>query len=338
MNSLVTGATGFVGDNLVKKLVARGDSVRCLVRKSSNIISLKQLDVELAEGDVRDFDSVMRALSGMDHVYHCAAAVGIGTFPRSEYYAINGDGTRNVVKACEQAGVEALVYVSTQSVTFDFTERINASEDNPSYPSRYKDPYSESKALGEKEVIDAGRSGRLRTSAIRPTFIWGPGDRLMLPAIAKMAKQNQLFLINRGRSEISPSHVDNVCDAIMLAALKEDVSGEVFLIADDENTTIGEFTRRMVEAAGLPAPTKSIPYGLAFALAAVVEKFHELPFIKKPPSMSRYGVAIMGLNLTFSCEKAKQKLGYRPTVSIDEGMRGLSDWIKEIGGIGKLIG
>ena len=337
MNSLVTGATGFVGDNLVRKLVARGDKVRCLVRKSSNVVSLKQLGVELAQGDVKNYDSVLEAMNGIDHVYHCAAAVGIGTFPRKEYYAINVDGTRNVVKACKQAGVEALVYVSTQSVTFDFTERINAGEDNPSYPSRYKDPYSESKALGEKEVIEAGRSGRLRTIAIRPTFIWGPGDRLMLPVIAKMAKQNQLFLINGGRSEISPSHVDNVCDAIMLAAQKESVSGEAFLVTDNSNITVGEFTRRMVEAAGLPAPTKSIPYGLAFALAAVVEKLHELPFIKKPPSMSRYGVAIMGLNLTFNCEKAKQILGYRPTVSIDEGMRGLSDWVKEIGGIDKLV-
>ncbi len=338
MNSLVTGATGFVGTNLVKKLVARGDAVRGLVRKSSNSASLKKMGVGLAEGDVRDSDAVMKAVHGMDHVYHCAAAVGIGTFPRSEYYAINGDGTRNVVKACEKAGVEALVYVSSQSATFDFTERVNASEDDPSYPSRYKDPYSESKALGEKEVLETGRSGRLRACAIRPTFIWGPGDKLMLPAIAKMAKQNQLFLINRGRSEISPSHVDNVTDAIMLAALKEDVSGESFLVADDRNLTVGEFTRKMVEAAGLPAPTKSIPYGLAFALAAVVEKYHELPFIKKPPSMTRYGVAIMGLNFTFSCEKARQMLGYRPTVSIDEGMRGLSDWIKQIGGIEKIVG
>ena len=77
MNSLVTGATGFVGDNLVKKLVARGNTVRCLVRKSSNVVSLKQLGVELAQGDVKNYDSVLEAMNGIDHVYHCAAAVGI---------------------------------------------------------------------------------------------------------------------------------------------------------------------------------------------------------------------------------------------------------------------
>lgn len=337
MNSLVTGATGFVGATLVKKLVDRGDNVRCLVRKSSNVAPLKPLGIDLAEGDVKGFESVLKAALGMDCVYHCAAVVGMGTAPRSEYYNVNADGTGNVVKACERAGVQTLVYVSTQSVTFDFRDRVNATEDNPSYPRRYKDPYSESKAWGEKMVLEAGRHGRLRACAIRPTFVWGPGDRLMLPAIAKMAMRNQLFLISGGHSVISPSHVENVCDSIMLAATKEEASGEAFLVTDDENVTIGEFTSKMVEAAGLPKPTKSIPYGLAFALAAVVEKFHELPFIRKPPSMSRYGVAIMGLNLTFNCEKAKRVLGYRPAVSLDEGMRRLSDWLKAVGGIEKLL-
>jgi len=336
VKALVTGATGFVGGTLLKKLTARGDKVRGLVRKTSRVASLKEMGVELAEGDITNYDSVLEAARGMDHVFHCAAQMGIGTAPRSRYYAVNAGGAKNVVRACEQAGVGTLVYTSTQAVTFNFTAKHNADEEEP-LPSRYKDIYSESKALGEREVLEAGRDGRLRACAIRPTFIWGPGDRLMLPAIAKMARQNQLFLIGGGRSEISPSHIENVCDAIMLAAEKENVSGEAFLVADDRNITIGEFIKRMVEAAGLPAPTKSIPYPLAFALAAIVEKVHELPFIKTPPSMSRHGVAIMGLDLTFSCEKAKRMLGYQPMVSIDEGMRGLSEWISEIGGIDNLV-
>jgi len=338
MKSLVTGATGFVGGNLVKRLLAKGDKVRCFVRKSSDTSFLKHSDGEIAEGDVKNYESVLEAARGIERVYHCAAAMGIGTMPRNEYFAVNADGTRNVVQACEKTGVETLVYASTQSVTFDLTERMNATEDSPSYPSRYKDPYSASKALGEREVLQAARDGRLWACAIRPTFVWGPGDRLMLPAIAKMARHNQLFLIGGGRSQISPSHVENVCEIMMLAAEKEGVSGETFLVTDNENIAVGEFTRRMVEAVGLPKPTKSIPYGLASALAGVVEKIHKLPFIKKPPPMSRYGVAIMGMNLTFSCEKAARMLGYRPIISLDEGMRGLSDWIMEVGGIEKLIG
>jgi nucleoside-diphosphate-sugar epimerase len=273
----------------------------------------------------------------MDQVYHCAAAVGVGVVSRDEYYRVNVEGTGNVVAACEQAGVPALVHVSTQSVTFDFTERRNATEDNPGYPSRFKDPYSESKALGEMKVLAAGQEERLRTCAIRPTFIWGPHDNLMLPAVARMAKQNQLFLINGGQSEISPCHVENVCDIMMLAADKEQASGEAYLVTDDQDLTVGEFLARMTEAAGLPTPSKSIHYSIAFTLGAIVEKIHELPFVKKPPSMSRYGVAIMGRDLTFSCEKAKRDLGYRPATTIDQGMEGLSEWIKEIGGVDRLI-
>ncbi len=337
MKSLVTGATGFVGKNLVKKLKARGDEVRCLVRGESNTSLLTQWSAELAQGDIKDRGSVLEAAKGMDQVYHCAASVGVGVVPRDEYYRVNVDGTRNVVSACEKAGVPTLVYVSTQSVTFDFTERTNATEENPSYPSRYKDPYSESKALGEKEVLAAGRKGSLRTCAIRPTFVWGPFDNLMLPAVAKMARQNQLFLINGGRSEISPCHVENVCDIMMLAAGNEQLSGEAYLVTDDEDLTVGEFLTGMTKAAGLPKPSKSIHYSIAFTLGAIVEKLHELPFMKKPPSMSRYGVAIMGRNLTFSCEKAKKELGYRPATTIEKGMAGLSEWIREIGGIDKLI-
>jgi nucleoside-diphosphate-sugar epimerase len=332
VKALVTGATGFVGSTLLKKLIARGDTVRGLVRKTSRVDALKQMGVELAEGDITSYDSVLEAVRGMDHVFHCAAQMGIGTAPRSRYFDVNAGGARNVVKACEQAGIGTLVYTSTQAVTFNFTAKHNADEKEP-FPLRYRDVYSETKALGEREVLDAGRDGRLRACAIRPTFIWGPGDRLMLPTIAKMARQNQLFLIGGGRSEISPSHVENVCNAIMRAADKDDVSGEAFLVTDGRNITIGEFLKQMVAAAGLPPPKKSIPYPLAFALAAVVEKIHEFPFIKTPPSMSRHGVAIMGLDLTFSCEKARRMLGYRPAVSIDEGMERLAKWIDEIGGI-----
>lgn len=337
MDSLVTGATGFLGGALVKRLLGRGETVRCLVRRGSDVSLLKEGSVELVEGDVRDYDSTLTALRGVDRVYHCAAAVGIGTVPRSEYFAVNRDGTRNVVRACQEAGVGALVHASTQSVTFDFRERIHAGEDRPSYPSRYKDPYSESKALGEREVLEAGRDGGVRAVAIRPTFIWGPGDTLMLPTMAKMARRNQLFLIGGGRSRISPSHVVNVCDSMILAAEREGISGEAFLVTDDEDIAVGEFTQRMIEAVGLPKPTRSIPYRVAFAAAALMEKLHELPWIHKPPSMSRYGVAIMGLNLTFSCEKAKQMLGYRPTVSIEEGMRGLADWVEESGGVERFM-
>jgi len=294
------------------------------------------MGVELAEGNVKNYESVLEAVRGMDHVYHCAAVVGMGIAPRSEYYAVNAEGTKNVVRACEAAGVKRLVHISTQSVTFDFTEKRNADENEP-FPLRYKDPYSESKAWGEKAVTEAGKTGNLQTVAIRPTLVWGPGDKLVLPVMAKLASRNQLFLINKGQVEMSTSHVENVCECMLLAAQRENVSGEAFLVTDDERITAREFAEKMADAAGFEKPKKSIPYGLAFAYGTLVEKFHALPWVNTPPVMSRYAVALSGLDLSFNCEKARRMLGYRPVVSISEGMRRLAHWLEEIGGIESLL-
>ncbi len=332
MNTLVTGGTGFVGTHLVRKLTERGDKVRCLVRKTSDVASLKRMGVELAEGDITMYESLLDAARGAEVIYHAAALVEVGGASRSEFYLVNVEGTRNVLKACETAGVGRLVHVSTQSVTFDFTDKYDSTEDAP-FPSRYKDNYSETKALAEREVMGAAKQGRVSACAVRPTWVWGPGDMTILPIIAKLARRKQLFLINGGRAETSTSYVENVCDCLILAAQRENVSGEAFLVTDDERITAREFIEKMADAAGFARPKLSIPYGLAYASAAVAETLHAISGSRKPPLMTRYGIALTGRNLTFSCEKAKRALGYRPEVNIDEGMRRLSAWVSEIGGI-----
>ncbi len=336
MNVLVTGATGFVGTHLVRKLAAQGDKVRCLVRKSSNVGALKKMDVEFAQGDITHYESLLEAARGQDIIYHCAALVSIGP-TRSEFYLANVEGTRNVLKACEKAGVKKLAHVSTQSVTFDFTDKYNADETTP-FPYTYKDFYSETKALAEREVLDAARNRRVRACAVRPTWVWGPGDLTILPTIVKLARRKQLFLINGGRAGTSTSYIENVCDCLILAAQNEKVSGETFFVTDDERITARDFIEKMADAVGFARPKISIPYGLAYASAAIAERLHELSGSKKQPLMTRYAIALSGRNLTFSCEKAKRMLGYRPAVSINEGMKRLSAWVKEIGGVEKLVG
>lgn len=332
MNVLVTGATGFLGKNLVKKLKERGDSVRCLVRKTSDVAPLEKMGVELAEGDITMYESVLDAARGMDTVYHAAALVEVGTAPKSEFYLLNVEGTRNMLKACHMAGIGKLVHVSTQSVTFDFTDRHYATEETP-FPLKYKDHYSETKALAEKEVIDAAKKGRVNACAVRPTWVWGPGDTTILPVLAKLARRKQLFLINGGRAEMSTSYVENVCDCLILAAEHDEFCGEAFLVTDDERITAREFIQKLAVAAGFQRPKLSIPYGIAYASAAVAEKLHSLSGSKKPPLMTRYAIALSGRTVTYSCEKAKDKLGYRPAIDIDEGMQRLANWVKEIGGI-----
>jgi nucleoside-diphosphate-sugar epimerase len=335
VKTLVTGGTGFLGTHLVRKLTARGDTVRCLVRKTSNVAALKRMGVQLVEGDITMYESLLDAAREIDVVYHCAAKVGMGG-TRSEFYLVNVEGTRNVVKACDVARVGRLVHVSTQSVTFDFTDKYDADETTP-FPSRYGDFYSETKALAEKEVIDAAKKGRVRGCAVRPTWIWGPGDLTILPIMAKLARRGMMVLVNGGRAETATSYVENVCDCLILAAEHKEISGEAFFVTDDERITSREFVGKLADAVGFKKPKVSLPYGLAYTSAAIAEKIHKLSGSKKEPLMTRYAIALSGKNLTFSCEKAKKMLEYKAAVSIDEGMRRLSAWVKEIGGMEKLI-
>jgi len=135
VKALVTSGTGFVGTHLVRKLKARGDTVRCLVLKDDNVATLEKIGVELAEGDITIYESLADVARGVNVVYHCAAKVGAAGI-RSEFYLANVEGTRNVIKACEAAGVARLAHVSTQSVTFDFTDKFNADESTP-FPTRH---------------------------------------------------------------------------------------------------------------------------------------------------------------------------------------------------------
>ncbi|GAB4342619.1 MAG: SDR family NAD(P)-dependent oxidoreductase [Candidatus Abyssubacteria bacterium] len=334
MKVLVTGGTGFVGRHLVRKLVERGEEVRCLVRRGSAGSAVERMGAEVATGDITHYESVLDAARGIDVVYHCAAKVGVGGV-RSEFYLVNVEGTNYVLKACEHAGVGRLVHVSTQSVTFDHTSKHHADESTP-YPSRFRDLYSETKALGEREVLSAAKAGRVRAVAIRPTWVWGPGDTTILPSIAKAARLRMLMLLDGGRAKVSTSYVENVCDCLILGAMSE-VSGEAFFVTDDEDIATREFLEKMAGAVGFPPPRMSAPYGLVYALAGVAERIQALLSPNNEPLMSRYGIALLGRNLTFSCEKAKRMLGYRAGVSIDEGMQRLKKWVEELGGVAKLI-
>jgi nucleoside-diphosphate-sugar epimerase len=292
------------------------------------------MGAELATGDITHYESLLDAARGMDVVYHCAAKVGVGG-SRSEFHLVNVEGTSYVLKACEHTGVGRLAYVSTQSVTFDHTSKHNADESTP-YPSRYRDYYSETKALAEREVLAAAKAGRVRAVAVRPTWVWGPGDTTILPSIAKAARLRMLALLNGGRARVSTSYVENVCDCLILGATS-DLSAEAFFVTDDEDIATREFLEKMAGAVGFPPPRVSAPYGLVYAVAGVAEKVQAFLSPNSEPLMSRYGIALLGRNLTFSCEKAKRMLGYKAGVSIDEGMRRLKKWIEEIGGVGRLI-
>jgi len=333
---MLTGGTGFIGGYLVGKLVARGDYVKCLVRKTSNVERLKSLGVELHYGDLLDFDSLLEATRGVDIVYHCAALVtdwGI----RKEFYRVNVEGTRNVLKACEENSVQRVIHVSSNDVIWRFDNHIEIDEGYP-YPKKYKHPYSETKAESEKLALKYNYEGRVEAVIIRPCIVWGPGDKVILPRIVQLAIKGGLVLIGNGSNLISLSYIENLTDAMILASEKREARGRVYFINDGIKITFADYISRLLTSLGIElSPLRSIPYFLAYGLASVMEVWAMLLKSKTPPVLTRYAVALMGRNLNYSIEKARRELNYHPRINLDEGLRQLKHWVDSIGGISALM-
>ncbi len=323
MSVLVTGGTGFVGGRLVERLVSRGDKVRALVRPTSDTRRLKGLGVELSEGDITDRASVAQAARGTEIVYHVAAlASDWGTY--EQFFQCNVGGTQNVIDACLEERVQRLVHVSTQSVIFAFDDHLGTDESLP-IPARHRDYYSATKAEAEKRVL-AAHGASLFTTALRPHMIWGPQDTTILPRIEGLARKGQLLLVGGGLGQVSLSYIDNVVDGLLLCAERDAAGGEAFFAVDREPVEIRRFITCLCEAVGVPPPSGSLPYGVAFSVATLLEWAWRLLGKKSPPPISRYGVAVMGRNTVFRWEKAHRLLGYTPAVDFEEGMRRIKEW------------
>jgi nucleoside-diphosphate-sugar epimerase len=336
MKSMLTGGTGFVGGNLAGKLAASGDYVKCLVRKTSNVEKLKNLGVEIYYGDLSDFNSLLEATRGVDLVYHCAALVTDWGM-RKEFHRVNVEGTRNVLKACEENGVQRVIHVSSSDAIWRFDNHIEINENYP-YPKKHKHPYNETKAESEKLTLRYDREGKLETVIIRPAMVWGPGDKVILPRIVQLAINRNLVLIGNGSNLISLSYIENLTDAMILAGEKKEARGKVYFINDDIKITFADYISRLLSTLGIEwSPVRSIPYFLAYGLASVMEMWAMLLRSRTPPLLTRYSVAAMSRNFNYSTEKAKRELNYQPKINLNEGLQQLKDWFDSIGGISGLM-
>ena len=185
---MITGAAGFTGSHLVKALLERGHHVRALVRNTP--LDLEHPNLECFSGDIQNAAQMSGACRGVDTVFHTAASIATlgGSAVTAQYrdqaYAINVDGTRNIIKACQEQGVKKLVHTSSVDVCFNGEEDLHMDEHTP-YADRFTCLYSETKIEAERLVLAANDSSGLLTCALRPCGIWGPGGSLMLDKLVE---------------------------------------------------------------------------------------------------------------------------------------------------------
>jgi len=325
MKALVTGANGFLGSYLVRELVASGYEVTSMTRRRDDA-AIGQ-SVRNVNGDVRDVESVEEACRGQDVVFHVAAISGIWG-PWKLYHSTNTVGTRNVVEACLNQGVERLVYTSSPSVTFNGQHQINQNESAP-YAREWMAHYPHSKALAEQCVLDSNDDKQLMTCALRPHLIWGPGDRHLIPRLIERARRGQLRRVGDGKNQVDSIYVENAALAHVLAAESlrpgSPVCGSAYFLSQDEPVNLWGWINEILELGRVPKVSKSISYPMARRLGYLLESWHSIRSLPGEPRMTRFLAAQLAKSHYFDITRAKQDFGYVPRVSFSEGMRRLGE-------------
>lgn len=333
---LVTGGGGFIGLALVQELCQQGKAVRVLGRH--RYPAVEAVGAVSLQGDIRNKGDVQQAATGCDTVFHVAAKAGIwGSF--QEYYAVNVLGTLNVLAACKELGIKNLVYTSTPSVVFDGYDLEGADESLP-YSSKPLCAYVATKILAEQHVLQ-NNSDELRTAAIRPHLVWGPGDTNLIPRLMDRGREQSLRIIGDGKNQVDIAYIDNVVHAHILAA--ENLSGlagtgtaagHAFFIGQQEPVQLWPWINELFTEMKVPLVTSQMSLGTAKAVGWLLEKGHGF-FLgmgsKKEPKMTRFLAEQLAMSHWFSKKKAETLLGYQEKVSTETGMKRLFDWLRQEG-------
>lgn len=327
MRCLVTGGGGFLGRYVVEQLVARGDEVRSLSRMRYRC--LDQLGVHHIQGDIRNIDAVRSACEGVETVFHSAAVAGIWG-PWQKYYSINTEGSRNVLVACQVTGVGRLVYSSSPSVTFDGTDQRGIDESAASYPKQWLCHYPHTKAIAEREILEANRES-LRTCALRPHLIWGPRDEHLIPRLLDRARQGKLRIVGDGTNLVDMIYVENAATAHLQAAdamadPKSVVGGRAYFLSQGEPVNCWQWINEIVQLAGLDPVSKRIPFKVAWHLGHAMETAYSLLRKSEEPRMTRFLAAQLATSHYFDISAARRDFGFTPRISTSEGMQRLANW------------
>jgi nucleoside-diphosphate-sugar epimerase len=342
---VVTGGRGFLAKCVVQKLLEEGRFVVRIVDLAPNIsLTTEEFTGELGHGletgrvqyaqcDIRDKKQVVEVMRGVAVVFHMAAPdTSNNSFKL--HFDVSVTGTRNVIEACLACGVKKLIYTSSPSIVFDGVHPVINVDESAPICDKFNDYYSDAKAHGEALVLSSNGKNGLLTCAIRPSGIFGPGDKLTVPAFAKSARAGKLkFILGDGKNMFDWTYVENVAHAHVCAEralvpgefVGENVaSGKAFFITNQEPIPFWEFLTKIITGLGYPKPKANIPAPLVLTIAEAYDSLAKAlaPLGVKPAvNFNPVRLRLVTVTRTFNCDRAKTLLGYKPIVSLEEGIR-----------------
>jgi len=326
MKALVTGATGFIGSRVLRKLVEKGEKVRALVRRGSNLENIEGLPIEIVFGDLRDYPSLLNALDGCDFLFHVAADYRLWVPDPENMYRTNVDGTVNIMKAALEKGIKRIVYTSSVATLGLNPDGSPSDEDTLSTLSDMIGHYKRSKFIAEEKVREMVKKYGLPAVIVNPSTPIGPGDIKPTPTgriIIEAASGRMPAYVDTGLNIV---HVDDVAEGHILAFERGRI-GERYILGG-ENLTLRELLDKISKFTGRPSPRIKISPNLILPLAYIVEALARIT--KREPFMTVDGVKMSKKRMFFSIEKARRELGYMPR-PVDEAIKDSIDWFKKKG-------
>ncbi len=320
---LVTGGKGFLGSHIVSQLLAQGDTVRVFARPSATRLQeQKASEDNIFWGDIRDFEAVAKAVEGVDNVIHVVSNFRKGGSDEKEAYAVNVEGTNNVLEAAQKHGVKHLIHCSTIGVHGTVLE-IPANEKTPFNPT---DLYQETKLIAEKRVWEFHQETGLPITVIRPISLFGPGDMRMLK-LFKLIKKGSFVIVGDGEVLFHPSYIDDVVRGFLLCLNNEKAVGEAFILGGEGYLTLNQLCKLIADELSVAPPKIKVPLAPVLTLATLCEQVC-VPLGIEPP-LHRRRVSFFQNNRAFSIDKAKNVLGYEPKFSVQEAIQKTIAWYQE---------
>jgi nucleoside-diphosphate-sugar epimerase len=323
MNVLVTGATGFIGPHLTKRLVREGYHVRALVRPVTDASSLEALGVEIVRGDVRDPGAVGRAVANCQLVFHLAARTSHGDLPAKEIYSINVEGTANVARAAVQAGVARLVLASTARV-YGIIKNRAVDERTPVKPDS---AYPESKARAEQTALSHHARDGLPVVVARVTSVFGPGSKTWLGLFQAVAA-GRFRLIGSGDNYHHPGDISDIVEGLCLCGTVKGVEGRTYIITGDEPLPLRAMIRLIQDELGVTVSRRAVPA----APLRLYKLLNDVVGACGGGRLPRFDRVEFFLNdRIFDQSRARDELGYTPKVSLKEAIHRTAEWYREQG-------
>ncbi len=317
MKAFITGATGFIGTNLIHRLLKDGWQVKALVRDEKKFRLPEHKNLKLIKGSLTDQVSLDEGSKGVDIVFNLAAGLPYHQLSEEKYIQANVTGVENLLKAAYDARVDRLVHISTVGIYGSSGSDVI----NEQSKVNTRDIYSETKYKGEQTVRDFAKKTGLQFVIIRPTIGYGPYDiRPGFLDLFKFIKKRLFFLVGEGNNFFHTIYVENLVDAFILAATKKEAKDEDFIIGDEVCPTMRELAQTIAKVERVSLNPFYLPRWFAFFLA-------RLPGVP----LTNQRVTFITENRRYSTEKAKKILGYKPRYNLEEGIKKTYDWYIEKG-------